>query len=153
MQNELHTVHLTINGKQFERDVEPRTLLSDFLRHEIGLTGTHVSLDGRCEARSASFTPVGFASSIAKNNPLKVQIAQLALARWARPEACSSARRVRTCARWRWKSTVAWILPKGSISFCEAISAASSKAAAVGLLPMSEAAASWASTGPSPALR
>ncbi|OGO70112.1 MAG: (2Fe-2S)-binding protein [Chloroflexi bacterium RBG_19FT_COMBO_62_14] len=51
MQNELHTVHLTINGKQFERDVEPRTLLSDFLRHEIGLTGTHVGCEhGVCGA-------------------------------------------------------------------------------------------------------
>ena len=51
MQNELHTVRLTINGKQFERDVEPRTLLSDFLRHEIGLTGTHVGCEhGVCGA-------------------------------------------------------------------------------------------------------
>ena len=51
MQNELHTVRLTINGKHFERDVEPRTLLSDFLRHEIGLTGTHVGCEhGVCGA-------------------------------------------------------------------------------------------------------
>jgi aerobic-type carbon monoxide dehydrogenase small subunit (CoxS/CutS family) len=51
MQNQLHTVHLTINGKSFERRVEPRTLLSDFLRHKIGLTGTHVGCEhGVCGA-------------------------------------------------------------------------------------------------------
>lgn len=51
MQNELHNVRLTINGKTFERQVEPRTLLSDFLRHDIGLTGTHVGCEhGVCGA-------------------------------------------------------------------------------------------------------
>ena len=51
MLNELHTVRLTINGKLFERQVEPRTLLSDFLRHDIGLTGTHVGCEhGVCGA-------------------------------------------------------------------------------------------------------
>jgi aerobic-type carbon monoxide dehydrogenase small subunit (CoxS/CutS family) len=51
MENELHNVRLTINGKDFERRVEPRTLLSDFLRHEVGLTGTHVGCEhGVCGA-------------------------------------------------------------------------------------------------------
>lgn len=51
MQIELHNVRLTINGKTFERQVEPRTLLSDFLRHDIGLTGTHVGCEhGVCGA-------------------------------------------------------------------------------------------------------
>jgi aerobic-type carbon monoxide dehydrogenase small subunit (CoxS/CutS family) len=31
-----------VNGTPVEGDVEPRTLLSDFLRHDLGLTGTHV---------------------------------------------------------------------------------------------------------------
>jgi carbon-monoxide dehydrogenase small subunit len=33
---------LTVNGKAHELEVEPRLLLSDFLRHELQLTGTHV---------------------------------------------------------------------------------------------------------------
>jgi aerobic-type carbon monoxide dehydrogenase small subunit (CoxS/CutS family) len=51
MQNELHSVRLTVNARHFERQVEPRTLLSDFLRHELGLTGTHVGCEhGVCGA-------------------------------------------------------------------------------------------------------
>jgi len=45
------TVSLTVNGRQYSRGVEPRMLLSDFLRHEIGLTGTHVGCEhGVCGA-------------------------------------------------------------------------------------------------------
>jgi 2-furoyl-CoA dehydrogenase 2Fe-2S iron sulfur subunit len=44
-------ISLTVNGHEYERDVEPRTLLSDFLRHEAGLTGTHVGCEhGVCGA-------------------------------------------------------------------------------------------------------
>lgn len=39
------TVRLTINGQQVEREVEPRRLLVDFLRVDLGLTGTHVGCD------------------------------------------------------------------------------------------------------------
>ena len=40
-----------VNGERVEGDVEPRTLLSDFLRHELGLTGTHVGCEhGVCGA-------------------------------------------------------------------------------------------------------
>jgi aerobic-type carbon monoxide dehydrogenase small subunit (CoxS/CutS family) len=35
-------VAVEVNGERYERDVEPRTLLSDFVRHDCGLTGTHV---------------------------------------------------------------------------------------------------------------
>ena len=35
-------VHLTINGREYQGTVEPRQLLSDFLRDDLGLTGTHV---------------------------------------------------------------------------------------------------------------
>jgi len=36
---------MTINGKQVTREVEPRTLLVQFLREHMGLTGTHVGCD------------------------------------------------------------------------------------------------------------
>ena len=36
------TITVTVNGESYERSVEPRLLLSDFLRHELSLTGTHV---------------------------------------------------------------------------------------------------------------
>ncbi|RDD63867.1 (2Fe-2S)-binding protein [Ferruginivarius sediminum] len=39
------TVTMTVNGQQVSRDVEPRTLLVQFLREELGLTGTHVGCD------------------------------------------------------------------------------------------------------------
>lgn len=38
-------IALTVNGARIEREIEPRLLLSDFLRDELGLTGTHVSCD------------------------------------------------------------------------------------------------------------
>ncbi len=44
-------VAIEINGAVFEREVEPRTLLSDFIRHDAGLTGTHVGCEhGVCGA-------------------------------------------------------------------------------------------------------
>lgn len=39
------TVRLTVNGQQVEREVEPRRLLVDFLRVDLGFTGTHVGCD------------------------------------------------------------------------------------------------------------
>jgi aerobic-type carbon monoxide dehydrogenase small subunit (CoxS/CutS family) len=45
------TVTVEINGQAYEREVEPRLLLSDFIRHEAGLTGTHVGCEhGVCGA-------------------------------------------------------------------------------------------------------
>ena len=45
------TVELQVNGRAVRREVEPRLLLSDFLRHELGLTGTHVGCEhGVCGA-------------------------------------------------------------------------------------------------------
>ena len=42
---------VTVNGVGHERAVEPRLLLSDFLRHDLGLTGTHVGCEhGVCGA-------------------------------------------------------------------------------------------------------
>ncbi len=44
-------VTLTLNGKPASGWAEPRTLLSDFIRHEIGATGTHVGCEhGVCGA-------------------------------------------------------------------------------------------------------
>ena len=44
-------VAIEINGETYERDIEPRLLLSDFIRHEAGLTGTHVGCEhGVCGA-------------------------------------------------------------------------------------------------------
>jgi carbon-monoxide dehydrogenase small subunit len=42
---------VTVNGTRYDRWEEPRLLLSDFLRHELGLTGTHVGCEhGVCGA-------------------------------------------------------------------------------------------------------
>ncbi len=38
-------VQITVNGKQYERDVEPRRLLVHFLREDLGLTGTNIGCD------------------------------------------------------------------------------------------------------------
>ena len=44
-------VQMKVNGKQYQGIVEPRTLLVDFLRDDLNLTGTHVGCDtGHCGA-------------------------------------------------------------------------------------------------------
>jgi len=51
MSVELVRVATTVNGTRHEREVEPRLLLADFIRHELGLTGTHVGCEhGVCGA-------------------------------------------------------------------------------------------------------
>ena len=50
------SVTVTVNEKVYQRQVEPRMLLSDFLRHELGLTGTHVGCEhGVCGACTILF--------------------------------------------------------------------------------------------------
>ena len=45
------TLSLTVNGKPVTADVDPRTLLVEFLRNHLSLTGTHVGCDtGQCGA-------------------------------------------------------------------------------------------------------
>jgi carbon-monoxide dehydrogenase small subunit len=39
------TVTVNVNGVRYQREVEPRMLLSDFIRHELSLTGTHVGCE------------------------------------------------------------------------------------------------------------
>ncbi len=47
----LCSITLTVNDVTYTRSVEPRLLLSDFLRHELNLTGTHVGCEhGSCGA-------------------------------------------------------------------------------------------------------
>jgi 2-furoyl-CoA dehydrogenase 2Fe-2S iron sulfur subunit len=46
-----HGVQFTLNGKPCSGEAEPRMLLTDFLRHQIGATGTHVGCEhGVCGA-------------------------------------------------------------------------------------------------------
>jgi len=48
---DLHSITLTVNNQPVHRDIESRLLLSDFLRHELKLTGTHVGCEhGVCGA-------------------------------------------------------------------------------------------------------
>jgi 2-furoyl-CoA dehydrogenase 2Fe-2S iron sulfur subunit len=46
-----HRIRFTLNGEAIDRVCEPRLLLTDFIRHEIGATGTHVGCEhGICGA-------------------------------------------------------------------------------------------------------
>jgi carbon-monoxide dehydrogenase small subunit len=51
VQPDRHEIALSVNGTAYRREVEPRMLLSDFLRHELMLAGTHVGCEhGVCGA-------------------------------------------------------------------------------------------------------
>ena len=43
--NDVQTIAVMVNGQRYERRVPVRLLLSDFLRHELHLTGTHVGCE------------------------------------------------------------------------------------------------------------
>jgi 2-furoyl-CoA dehydrogenase 2Fe-2S iron sulfur subunit len=46
-----HVVRFTLNGRPVQGEAEPRMLLTDFLRHVLGMTGTHVGCEhGVCGA-------------------------------------------------------------------------------------------------------
>ena len=48
---ENRTVRVVVNGTAYERQVEPRRMLGDFLRHDLNLTGTHYGCEhGVCGA-------------------------------------------------------------------------------------------------------
>jgi aerobic carbon-monoxide dehydrogenase small subunit len=48
---ETFPITVTVNGTRYEREVEPRITLADFLRHELMLTGTHLGCEhGVCGA-------------------------------------------------------------------------------------------------------
>jgi len=49
-------ITVTVNGTRYERSVEPRLLLSDFIRQDLGLTGTHIGCEhGVCGACTVLF--------------------------------------------------------------------------------------------------
>ncbi len=41
----LISIEITVNGKAYQREVEPRMLLVEFIRESLGLTGTHIGCD------------------------------------------------------------------------------------------------------------
>ena len=53
---EPHNIEIKVNGQLYRVNVEPRMLLSDFIRHELDLTGTHVGCEqGVCGACTILF--------------------------------------------------------------------------------------------------
>lgn len=53
---DLYPIKVKVNGKEYERSVEARLLLSDFIRHDLCLTGTHVGCEhGVCGACTILF--------------------------------------------------------------------------------------------------
>jgi 2-furoyl-CoA dehydrogenase 2Fe-2S iron sulfur subunit len=59
-------VDVTVNGRRYSENVEPRLLLSDFLRHTLGLTGTHVGCEhGVCGACTVRVDGVAVRSCLA----------------------------------------------------------------------------------------
>jgi len=51
MDTDEQEITVSVNGVSYRRRVEPRMLLSDFLRHDLGLAGTHVGCEhGVCGA-------------------------------------------------------------------------------------------------------
>ena len=53
-----HRIQVEVNGKSYEKEVDPRRLLVHFLREDLGLTGTNVgcetSLCGACRSQTTS---------------------------------------------------------------------------------------------------
>ena len=57
---------MKVNGKEVSAEVEDRTLLVQFLRENLGLTGTHIGCDTSASAAPASFMSMGARSSPAR---------------------------------------------------------------------------------------
>jgi 2-furoyl-CoA dehydrogenase 2Fe-2S iron sulfur subunit len=58
-------VDVLVNGRRYREEVEPRVLLSDFLRHTLGLTGTHVGCEhGVCGACTVQLDGVAVRSCL-----------------------------------------------------------------------------------------
>jgi carbon-monoxide dehydrogenase small subunit len=54
--DQMRQITLSVNGEETTRSVDPRRLLVDFLRHDLGLTGTHVGCEhGVCGACTVLF--------------------------------------------------------------------------------------------------
>ena len=56
MDEQYRSIKVTVNGQEYRRQVEPRRLLSDFLREDLALKGTHVGCEhGICGACTILF--------------------------------------------------------------------------------------------------
>jgi carbon-monoxide dehydrogenase small subunit len=54
--SEMTEITVKVNGREMTRNVDPRRLLVDFLRHDLGLTGTHIGCEhGVCGACTVLF--------------------------------------------------------------------------------------------------
>ncbi len=59
------TVTVRVNGREYTREVEGRKLLSDFIREDLGLTGTHVGCEhGQCGACTILYNGVSAKSCL-----------------------------------------------------------------------------------------
>jgi aerobic-type carbon monoxide dehydrogenase small subunit (CoxS/CutS family) len=59
------TIEVTVNGAEYEREVEVRKTLADFLREDLGLRGTHLGCEhGVCGACTVLFNDVSVRSCI-----------------------------------------------------------------------------------------
>jgi aerobic-type carbon monoxide dehydrogenase small subunit (CoxS/CutS family) len=62
---ERHDITITVNGEQYWRTVEARMLLSDFLRHDLLLAGTHVGCEhGVCGACTVLYDGIAVRSCL-----------------------------------------------------------------------------------------
>ncbi|MGC9357461.1 MAG: (2Fe-2S)-binding protein [Anaerolineae bacterium] len=60
-----YEITVNVNGVEYTRTVEPRLLLSDFIRHDLGLTGTHVGCEhGVCGTCTILFDGVAMRSCL-----------------------------------------------------------------------------------------
>jgi aerobic-type carbon monoxide dehydrogenase small subunit (CoxS/CutS family) len=65
METDRHEIELSVNGMAYKRVVESRMLLSDFLRHDLQLAGTHVGCEhGVCGACTILFDGVSIRSCL-----------------------------------------------------------------------------------------
>ena len=65
MATDTHDIIVTVNGTEYRRNVESRMLLSDFLRHDLLLAGTHVGCEhGVCGACTVIFDGVAMRSCL-----------------------------------------------------------------------------------------
>lgn len=54
--SDLYQLSVSVNDTEYKREVDPRLLLSDFIRQELGLTGTHIGCEhGVCGACTILF--------------------------------------------------------------------------------------------------
>jgi carbon-monoxide dehydrogenase small subunit len=65
METDRHDIELSVNGMAYKRAVESRMLLSDFLRHDLQLAGTHAGCEhGVCGACTILFDGVSIRSCL-----------------------------------------------------------------------------------------